>query len=152
HAWFNNHRPIILSLLGDDQIKDVDGLYRDLIASAGRATIRSKYLLSLKLLKKRLGELQSDHVIALAVPPTAAPTVTPDIAPKFDPLISDPKMRAILIRRWHECGICVKSGATLAATVMMGGLLEGLLLAKINQLPDKAPVFSAATTPMDPKT
>jgi hypothetical protein len=35
---------------------------------------------------------------------------------------------------------------------MMGGLLEGLLLAKINQLPNKAAVFSAIATPKDPKT
>lgn len=78
--------------------------------------------------------------------------MTPDAAPKFDPLVSDPRMQAILTRRWQECGICVKSGAPLAATVMMGGLLEGLLLAKINQLPNKSPVFSAASTPIDPKT
>jgi hypothetical protein len=73
-------------------------------------------------------------------------------APKFDPLISDPKMQTILTKRWQECSVCVKSGAPLAATVMMGGLLEGLLLAKINQLPNKTSVFSAAATPMDPKT
>jgi hypothetical protein len=35
---------------------------------------------------------------------------------------------------------------------MMGGLLEGLLLAKINQLSNKTSVFSAATKPMDPRT
>jgi hypothetical protein len=35
---------------------------------------------------------------------------------------------------------------------MMGGLLEGLLLAKINQLSDKAPVFKTAAAPVDSKT
>jgi hypothetical protein len=150
HAWFNNHRPIIVALLGDDQMKVIDGLYRDLISAAGRATVRSKYLASLKLVKSRLGTLQADHIIALASAPVQA--MTPDTAPKFDPLISDPKMQAILTKRWQECGICVRSGAPLAATVMMGGLLEGLLLAKINQLPNKAPVFSATTTPKDAKT
>jgi hypothetical protein len=149
HSWFNNHRPIIVALLGDDQIEEIDGLYRDLISATGRATVRSKYLVSLKLVKKRLGTLQADHVIALAAAPQA---VTPDTAPAFDPLISDPKMQTILTKRWQECGICVRSGAPLAATVMMGGLLEGLLLAKINQLDSKAPVFSAAATPKDPKT
>jgi hypothetical protein len=152
HAWFNNHRPIVIALLGDDQIKDIDAVYRDPISFVGRATTRSRYLSSLKHLKKRLVRLQADHVIELSAPPTQAQTVTPDIAPSFDGLISDSKMQAILIRRWKECGICVVSGAPLAATVMMGGLLEGLLLAKINQLPNKAPVFSAAATPTDPKT
>jgi hypothetical protein len=152
HAWFNNHRPIIVCLLGDDQIRDVDGLYRDLISAAGRAAVRSKYVASLKLVKERLSRLQAEHAVALAAPPAPAHSVTADIAPKFGPLISEPKMQAILTRRWQECGICVESGAPLAATVMMGGLLEGLLLAKINQLANKTPVFSAAATPMDPKT
>jgi hypothetical protein len=61
-------------------------------------------------------------------------------------------MQAILTKRWRECGICVRSNAPLAATVMMGGLLEGLLLAKINQLPDKAAVFRATAAPIDSKT
>ena len=34
----------------------------------------------------------------------------------------------------------------------MGGLLEGLLLAKINQLPNKTAVFSATVAPKDSKT
>lgn len=32
---------------------------------------------------------------------------------------------------------------------MMGGILEGLLLAKINQLPNMAPVFTATAAPRD---
>jgi len=58
-------------------------------------------------------------------------------------------MQSILGQRWRECVICVNSGAPLAATVMKGGILEGLLLAKINQLPNQAPVFTAASEPKD---
>jgi len=152
HSWFNNHRATIAGLLGDDHLKDIDDQYRNLIAATGRATLRTKYLGALKQIKKRLGILQADHAITLAAAPAPAQAVTPDTAPRFDPLITDPKMQAILAKRWQECVICVKSGAPLAATVMMGGLLEGLLLAKINQLPNKTPVFSAAATPMDAKT
>jgi hypothetical protein len=60
-------------------------------------------------------------------------------------------MQGILSKRWQECVICVKAGAPLAATVMMGGILEGLLLAKINQLADKSPVFTAIAAPKDKK-
>src|SRR6266567_5308154 len=67
YAWFNNHRQTIIALLGDDQIKEIDGLYRDLISATGRATVRTRYLLSLKLVKKRLAALQADQVVALAV-------------------------------------------------------------------------------------
>jgi hypothetical protein len=151
-TWFNNRRPVLVVLLGDDQIKTVDDFYRGLIAAAGRATTRNRYVDTLKKITKNLGALQSDHVLRLAATPITAQATTPDAAPRFDPLITDPKMQAILTRRWQECVVCVKSGAPLAATVMMGGLLEGLLLAKINQLSNKAPVFSAAATPMDQKT
>jgi len=43
-------------------------------------------------------------------------------------------------------------GAPLAAVVMMGVLLEGLLLAKVNQLTNKKPVFTAASAPKNSKT
>jgi hypothetical protein len=150
-AWFKKHRPVIGAILGEDQVGDIDELYRGMIEASGRATIRTKYLDALRVVKKRLGILQAEHVITLAAPAAAAqqPTNTSDSPPQFAPLISDPKMQAILARRWQECVICVKSGAPLAATVMMGGVLEGLLLAKINQLPNMAPVFTAASAPRD---
>lgn len=151
-AWFNNHRAIIAAALGDDQLKPLDNLYGILIAATTKASVRTKYVSTIKDIKKTLGRIQTDHVLALAARPASPAKLTSDTAPKFDPLISDPKMQTILTKRWQECSVCVTSGAPLAATVMMGGLLEGLLLAKINQLPNNAPVFSAAATPMDPKT
>ena len=42
--------------------------------------------------------------------------------------------------------------APLAATVMMGGLLEALLLARVNQLSDKKSVFNSKSAPRDRKT
>jgi hypothetical protein len=95
--------------------------------------------------------LQADHVILLSKAPTAsAPAAaTTDTPPQFTPLISDPKMQAILQKRWQECVVCIRSGAPLAATVMMGGILEGLLLARINQISNKAPVFTATAAPRD---
>lgn len=150
-AWFKKHRPILVALLGEDQVGDIDEIYRGLIEASGRATTRTKYLEALKAVKKRLGILQAEHVITLAAPAAVAqaPAKTSDSPPQFTPLISDPKMQAILAQRWRECVICVNSGAPLAATVMMGGILEGLLLAKINQLPNMAPVFTAASAPRD---
>src|SRR5579875_2125580 len=61
-------------------------------------------------------------------------------------------MQMILAKRWRESSVRVKSDAPLAATVMMGRLLEGLLLAKINQLASKSSVFNAAAIPKDAKT
>jgi hypothetical protein len=151
-AWFNNHRPIVAAILGDDQLKPLDDRYRALIAATTKASVRTKYLTIIKDLKKLFATVQTDHVLVLAAVPASAQALTPDTAPKFDSLIADPKMQTILTKRWQECSVCVGSGAPLAATVMMGGLLEGLLLAKINQLPNKTSVFSAVATPIDPKT
>jgi hypothetical protein len=64
-------------------------------------------------------------------------------------LISDPKMLGILERRWTETLACQRVGADLAATVMLGGLLEALFLARINRLTNLAPVFTAAAAPKD---
>ena len=58
-------------------------------------------------------------------------------------------MREILVRRWNECVICLGATASLAATVMMGGLLEAILLARINREPDKATIFKCRAAPKD---
>lgn len=44
---------------------------------------------------------------------------------------------------------CITAKAPLAATVMMGGLLEGLLLARVNSQANKAPIYTAAAAPKD---
>jgi hypothetical protein len=151
HAWFNNHRVTIIAFVGADAINGLDGQYRGLMAAAARSTLRNKYAEIVKAIKKSLATLQTDHVLALATPPTAPapPPATADTPPAFTPLIADPKMQVILKKRWQECVICVKAGAPLGATVMMGGILEGLLLARINQLPNQAPVHTAKAAPKD---
>lgn len=150
HAWFNNHRSKVEAILGEDNLRKLDGLYRGLIVAAARGTMRTKYIETFKTIKKELSSLQAEHVLTLSKPAASgAPPATADTPPQFAPLISDPKMQIILQKRWQECVICVKSGAPLGATVMMGGILEGLLLARINQLPSQAPVFTAKSAPRD---
>ncbi len=61
-------------------------------------------------------------------------------------------MQVILTNRWNECTKCIGASAFLAATVMMGGLLEALLVARANRMSNKAPLFTAKSTPIDPKT
>jgi hypothetical protein len=74
---------------------------------------------------------------------------TPDAPPNFSSVVSNDLMKKILEDRWVEIASCVTAKAPLAATVMMGGLLEGILYARIEKLPDKSPVFTAATAPKD---
>src|SRR5262249_7683631 len=89
-------------------------------------------------------------VIMLGPDPQA--TIPLEIPPDFSSLAADDKMKEILSRRWYECQRCIKAGAHLAATVMMGGLLEALFVARANRLDDKAPLFKATATPIDAKT
>lgn len=61
-------------------------------------------------------------------------------------------MQAILTRRWVECGQCLVAEAPLAATIMMGGLLEALFVSRANKLNNKAVLFASAAAPTDAKT
>jgi hypothetical protein len=58
-------------------------------------------------------------------------------------------MQQILMRRWDEVQRCISVDAQLAATVMMGGLLESLLLARLNACTDMTIVYTAKLAPRD---
>ena len=149
-AWFNTHRPIIASSVDTASVDDVDELYRQLLAASDRAAMRKSYDSCLAALRPRLSAIRSDHVANLTSTTLAASA--PEAPPSFTKLVGDPKMQAALERRWHECSACLGASAPLAATVMMGGLLEALLLARVNREPNKAPVFKAKTAPKDKAT
>jgi hypothetical protein len=108
-----------------------------------RATSRSIYDGILKGLRANLIALRSEAVVG----PNA--TATSDDPPTFVPLVTDPKMQSILTDRWKECVSCLGNNAPLAAVVMMGGLLEALLLTRINREVDPAPVYKALAAPKD---
>ena len=129
YAWFNNHRKAVGGALAEDDLSAVDNEYGALLAATGRATLRTKYLGALKLIKQALAQLQADQAIALSDTAHALKAQSSsDAPPLFAPLIGDDKMQAILTRRWQECVACLEADAPLAATVMIGGILEGLSL------------------------
>jgi hypothetical protein len=82
--------------------------------------------------------------------PAVQPAVlTADTPPSFTTTSVDPELQQLLTNRWNECIGCLEHGLPLAATVMMGGLLEGLFLVRIESLKDKSPVFTASSAPKD---
>jgi hypothetical protein len=147
-TWFKNHRPIVRAALDEDLLVDVDRMYKDLLTASDRATSRSRYNADLKAIRSRLAEIRGYTI----TPSSSVSTSTSDTPPSFAPLVSDPAMQAILKRRWTECANCVSVGAPLAAIVMMGGLLEALLLARVHKTPNKAPIFGALKAPKDRTT
>lgn len=143
-AWFNDHRKRFPPTIGAEPLQRIDALYRDIFNASDRATARSTYMSKLKKLRVALIDLRSDVLVI-----TAAAMPTTDQPPDFSPLISDAQMQQILKERWQECVQCIDANAPLAATVMMGGLLETLLLGRINREINQAPIYKAAGAPKD---
>jgi hypothetical protein len=143
-AWFTVHKEPIAAVVPETATIQIDGAYKVILEASERAGARTKYLSTIKGLKRDLVRLRSD---CASMP--AAHITTADQSPDFAPLISDPAMQRILVARWDECTRCLNANVPLAATVMMGGLLEALLLARINREPVKKNIFTAKTVPKD---
>ncbi|MEQ1852553.1 MAG: hypothetical protein ABMA01_13295 [Chthoniobacteraceae bacterium] len=148
-AWFQTHRPVVTGHGSSPDLAVVDSAYRAIMDATGRHTTRSKYSDSLDHAKKSLVAVRGFVATNLTASSSVGAAHTSDAPPNFAPLASDTNMQAILQRRWNEVQRCVGSGSYLAATVMMGGLLESLLLARINGSPDKSRVFTAKSAPLD---
>ncbi len=146
-AWFNNQKPKIERQLDSRALAAANTIFDALLKACDRAGSRSRYQQSLKRLRSELLDIRSKQMLA---PSKIASTE--DAPPSFATLIPDPKMQDILVRRWGECVTCLRAPAPMAATVMMGGLLEGLLLARINREPNQQPVFTAKGSPKDKKS
>ena len=145
-SWFQNIRPQIN--LTDIQLKEVDEGYKFLLEASEKNTTKTKYLSVLKNIRSKLISMRSDNIIAI----TNQNSTTSDKPPDFSTLIKDDKMKSILLKRWDECIKCIEIDAPLSSLVMMGGMLEAILLAKINSFSDKPKIFKAKSAPVDKKT
>jgi hypothetical protein len=144
-AWFNNQSPKIAPQLAPGTLDAATRIYDGILKASDKAGGRAQYQKNLKRLRVELLDIRSKQMLA-------APGSSTDVAPNFAKLIPDPQMQDILIRRWGECVTCLHAPAPMAATVMMGGLLEGLLLARINKETNQQPIFTAKAAPKDKKT
>jgi hypothetical protein len=140
-TWFQSRRPKIAAICSNAELEPVDEMYQRIVEASHKDAARSGYVDTFKGINDSLVQLRSTNMKKLA----SAPTL--DTPPDFSKLIPDAAMQSILQRRWTECVTCIANGAPLAATVMIGGLLEGLLLARINRESNKAPIFTAAAAP-----
>lgn len=141
--WFGVHRVKLLPVFPAADLQPVDELYQGIVEASHKAAARSSYLRKFKEIRESLVQFRSGNVVKLAAVATA------DTPPDFSKLVSNAAMQLILERRWTECVTCISSGAPLAATVMIGGLLEGLLLARVNSEINLAPIYTANAAPKD---
>jgi hypothetical protein len=145
-AWFQRHKTSLAPGANTPELDIVDGGFRELLALSEKAPSTTKVRAVVKRLQSDLVRVDTSLVSS---PPASKPTT--DAPPSFA-AVPDLLMRQVLTRRWQECVACLGAGAPLAATVMMGGLLESLFLARVNREPNKQPIFTAKATPKDPKT
>ncbi len=146
-AWFKSHKQHVQHV----EVTDVDAAFQTVLESTARYATRSTYARALKDAKAALVVSRR----ALVAPPdgtsgSALAVRGPfkaESPPAFASIVADAAMQAILERRWAEVQLCIEARANLAATVMMGGLLESLLLARINRCSNKASLFTAKTSP-----
>jgi hypothetical protein len=147
YAWFRSHRPSLVTAIGEDALESVDLELKAILDATARASAKTTYRSALRNAKEALASLRG-----VALIPRRSSASAPDSPPDFSALAADATMKAILERRWNECQRCLRASAPLAATVMMGGLLEALFVARANLLTNKAPLFRAKATPIDSKT
>ena len=143
-AWFESYRIHLGSGL-DAELAPIDTGYRALLSASETRPSSARVRELVKNLRADVVQLRTNLVSS------TKPRVVSDAPPSFT-AIPDAVMRQILTKRWAECVICLNSGAPLAATVMMGGLLESLFLARINRETNKRPIFTATSAPKDSRT
>jgi hypothetical protein len=78
------------------------------------------------------------------------PELKPLSPPDFLSLALEPGLGGILADRWDQAQKCMNAEAFLAATIVMGSMLEGILLAVLQKNPQPANTSNAA--PKDPGT
>lgn len=145
--WFNSLRPTQNLPAVDALLGPIDKSYNELLEFCERSTSRIKYRSHLKTLKTELVRFRSQVNILMA-----SGQMPFYEKPDFSKLVSDQGLLSIIERRWDETVNCIESRAPLAATVMIGALLEALLLSRIEREKYKDSIFNLNSTPMDTKT
>jgi hypothetical protein len=147
-SWFRSRRDSVAEALPAERLAGIDIPYQTILDAAEKHSALTTYVAAANAAK---AALISARAAMLAAPLRPARNLN-EISPDFSALASDQIMQTILSRRWNECQICISAGAALAATVMMGGLLEALFVARANKLSDKSVLFRSPAAPLDHKT
>jgi hypothetical protein len=145
-SWFNNHRKQLTVVFSDIDLAEIDKRHQWIIQASHKSSLRSSYVDVLKEIADLLVAVRAGNAVKLS---SAGSQPTTDNPPDFSPVAADAEMKAILEGRWTEITKCIACKTPLAATVMMGGLLEGILYAKITKQANKAPIYTAVAAPKD---
>lgn len=142
YLWFSTIKPLIKDSINESDLNKIDDLSSRIIKSCKGYPSKSSLLTKLKEFENLIVDLSSNKNVL-------SPSVNYSVSPDFNGISQDPKIQEVLKRRWKECDVCVHNGAIVASLVMIGGLIEALLMAKVNQTSDKSKVFKANSAPKD---
>lgn len=148
-AWIRQQRTHLGEGNPPARLLAIDDAFTTLLEFSDRQITRQRYKTVLRKLRSDLVAFRTDVVSDPSIAETPASSAT---APDWSDIVSDPQMQSILTRRWRETAKCLDAGAHLAATVLMGSLLEALLLSRVNKEQDKSKLFSCKSAPLDKKT
>lgn len=144
-TWFENQRKFLHNQTNQAYLRQIDMSFQSLLSLSAGRSLKTKYASIISELKKLLISLRSDHGLLNASSDDANENY-----PDFSTLIHDEEMQNILSRRWAECSFCIQSKrAPLSAVVMMGGMVEALVLARVHSATDKSKVFNCKAAPKD---
>jgi len=149
-SWIRSGRTAFPVSGGPEELEEIDALYRELFDFSQRAITRTRYKQTIRILKAALVRLRPAAVDVRSG--SNGGDEGGYECPDFGPLVKDAAMQTILRHRWEETALCLQAGAHLAATVMMGALLEALFLTRANHLADPSVLYKAKSAPRDSKT
>ena len=144
-SWYKNHKPALMTLISVDKLNEMDSIFQTITKLSEKNPSRKKINNLLKTLSSKLIE-NKPFVLE------SSPTKAFQKLPNFSTLIPDERMQYILKNRWIEVEKCLSINASLSAVVVMGGMLEGLLMAKVNAYPNKDRLFKCTAVPTDKNT
>lgn len=140
-----NLRAVILRLANPVEYKGDQAIVRKAIDGLNRILMPEGLKVELEGATPTIKEI-SPQLLQEAVVEDLKPLPPPD----FLNLELEVGLGEILSGRWDETQKCLRAEAYLAATIIMGSLLEGMLLAVIQMFPREASITKAA--PKDSKS
>jgi hypothetical protein len=141
----NNLKAVVLRLADPRE-------YRGNQEQVGQALTKLNELLMIEGLKVELDGVRPKlkEITPQFVEQTEEPDLKPLPPPDFLNLKLEPGLGEILADRWNQAQRCLNSEAYLAAIIIMGSMLEGMLLAVLQKFPQEA--NTCKTAPLDPRT
>ena len=141
----NNLKAVVLRLADPRE-------YRGNQEKVGQAIMKLNEILMIEGLKVELDGVrpQLKEITPQFIELVEEPELKPLPPPDFLNLDIEPGLGEILSDRWHQSQRCLNAEAYLAATIIMGSMLEGMLLSILQKFPKEANVCKSA--PHDPRT